>query len=126
VYKLLSIIRLAWFGGDSESFAGYHLWDPVAIINIIENIGVGKIVSNRSLAVTCDGKENYDGQFVASRILTNQILKLPLKLLSVNLLKILHSSKILLMYCTCRLALCCIYMIHYIPINLRLYSIIVQ
>ncbi|CAG8759478.1 21015_t:CDS:2 [Gigaspora margarita] len=74
VYKLLSMIRATWIGGDTAFFARYYLWDPTAIA-VVKNIGVAKIVSNRSLAVTCKGDPNYDGQFVSSKLLTKSNFK---------------------------------------------------
>ncbi|CAG8687248.1 7477_t:CDS:2, partial [Dentiscutata heterogama] len=74
VYNLLSIIRATWPGGDSAFFTGYYLWDPTTIA-IVKNVGVAKIVSNRTLAVTCNGDPNYDGQLVKSNTLTNSKLK---------------------------------------------------
>ncbi|CAG8645000.1 25714_t:CDS:2 [Gigaspora rosea] len=73
VYKLLSIIRKV-AGGDSTLFTSYYLWDPIAIA-VAKDIGVAKIVSNRSLTVTCKGDEIYDGQFVKSKILTKSNFK---------------------------------------------------
>ncbi|RIA90067.1 Inosine/uridine-preferring nucleoside hydrolase domain-containing protein [Glomus cerebriforme] len=68
-YKLLSTARAASFGSDSAFYNAYFLWDPKAVA-VVKNIGISKIVSNRKLAVTCEGKENIDGQFVSSQILT--------------------------------------------------------
>ncbi|CAH1764684.1 20005_t:CDS:2 [Entrophospora sp. SA101] len=73
-YELLSIIRSTWLGGDPKFFNGYFLWDAKTIA-IIKNIGVREIVSNRTLAVTCKGNINYDGQFVTSQVLTNANLQ---------------------------------------------------
>ncbi|CAG8716886.1 18379_t:CDS:2 [Dentiscutata erythropus] len=42
---------------------------------VVKNVGVAKIVSNRTLAVTCNGDPNYDGQFVKSNTLTNSNFK---------------------------------------------------
>ncbi|CAG8737534.1 5654_t:CDS:1, partial [Cetraspora pellucida] len=75
VYKLLSIIRATWFGGESEFLTHYSLWDPKAIA-VVKDIGVAKIVSNRSLAVTCNGNPNCDGQFVISSNLTKSNFKI--------------------------------------------------
>lgn len=69
-YEFLSIVRSTWFGGEPKFFTDYFLWD-VKTVAIIKNIGVRKIVSNRTLAVTCEGNIDYDGQFVTSQILTN-------------------------------------------------------
>ncbi|CAG8620115.1 9476_t:CDS:2, partial [Racocetra fulgida] len=74
VYKLLSIIRTTWLGGVSVFFDRYSLWDPKAIA-VVKNIGVAKIVTNRSLAVTCNGNPNDDGQFVVSKTSTIANLK---------------------------------------------------
>ncbi|CAG8745147.1 15511_t:CDS:2 [Dentiscutata erythropus] len=73
-YNLLSIIRATWPGGDSAFFTIYYLWDSRTIA-VVKNVGVAKIVSNRTLAVTCNGDPNYDGQFVKSNILTNSNFK---------------------------------------------------
>ncbi|CAG8490363.1 27708_t:CDS:2 [Dentiscutata erythropus] len=74
VCKFLSLVRATWFGGDATFFARYYLWDPTAIA-VVKNIGVAKIVSNRSLNVTCDGNLNHDGQFVRSNVLTKSNFK---------------------------------------------------
>ncbi|CAG8442252.1 13578_t:CDS:2 [Acaulospora morrowiae] len=68
-YNLLSIIRATWFDGYSTFFAKYQLWDPKAV-SIVKGIDVSEPISNRSLAVTCVGDVNCDGQFMVSRVLT--------------------------------------------------------
>ncbi|CAG8498940.1 571_t:CDS:2 [Ambispora gerdemannii] len=73
-YELISIIRATWFGGDPGFFSGFFLWDPKAVA-VIKNIGIAKIVQNRTLTVICEGNENYDGQFVASQLMTKADLK---------------------------------------------------
>ncbi|CAG8494453.1 15625_t:CDS:2, partial [Cetraspora pellucida] len=73
-YNLLFNIRASWHSGVSAFYTGYYLWDP-KVIAVVKNIGVAKIVSNRSLAVTCYGNPSYDGQFVVSNILTNSNFK---------------------------------------------------
>ncbi|CAG8656872.1 13847_t:CDS:2, partial [Dentiscutata heterogama] len=75
IHKLLSTIRSIWPGGDSAFFTHYYLWDPITIA-VAKNIGIAKIVSNRSLAVTCNGDIDYDGQFVSSDILVNSEFKI--------------------------------------------------
>ncbi|CAG8610941.1 3642_t:CDS:2 [Ambispora leptoticha] len=77
VYQLLFIIRATWFGGDPAFFSGYFLWDPKAVA-IVKNIGVAKVVSNRTLAITCTGDVNYDGQFVRSQLMTKADLTIAL------------------------------------------------
>ncbi|CAG8771628.1 28363_t:CDS:2 [Gigaspora margarita] len=74
LYKLLSIIRKEFPGGDSTFFTTYYLWDPITIA-VVKDIGAAKIVSNRSLTVTCKGDSIYDGQFVKSKTLTNSNFK---------------------------------------------------
>ncbi|CAG8791916.1 20238_t:CDS:1, partial [Racocetra persica] len=73
-YNLLSVIRASWRGGESGFYTGYYLWDSITIA-VVKNIGVAKIVSNRSLTITCNGNPSYDGQFVYSDLLTNSNFK---------------------------------------------------
>ncbi|CAG8671023.1 15308_t:CDS:2, partial [Acaulospora morrowiae] len=68
-YDLLSTIRTTWVGGDPAFFVGYQLWDPKAVA-VVKGIGVSEVASNRSLAVTCVGDINKDGQFLISQVLT--------------------------------------------------------
>ncbi|RIA90076.1 Inosine/uridine-preferring nucleoside hydrolase domain-containing protein [Glomus cerebriforme] len=74
-YRLLSTTRAVSFANDSAFYNNYFLWDPKAVA-VVKNIGISKIVSNRKLAVTCEGKESIDGQFMKSQILTKANFKI--------------------------------------------------
>ncbi|CAG8447669.1 4605_t:CDS:2 [Ambispora leptoticha] len=74
-YQLLKMIRATWLGGELEFYNGYFLWDAKAV-GFVKNIGVAKVVSNRTLAITCTEDKNYNGQFVASQVLTKADLEI--------------------------------------------------
>ncbi|CAG8568015.1 6497_t:CDS:2, partial [Ambispora gerdemannii] len=74
-YEFLSMIRATWLGGDPGFFSGFFLWDPKAVA-VVKNVGIAKIAPNRTLAVTCEGNVDYDGQFVVSQVLIKANLQI--------------------------------------------------